>query len=149
MLSRREHASAEVAERLREQGYAAPLIETLVSELVEERLLDDERYAQAVVRARAARGKGPRRIRMELVEAGVGEVLISQALETAPDFHAIARALRQRKFGPEAPADWAERSRQSRILQYRGFSNDHIASAFESSGADDPDFPELSADDDP
>ena len=46
--------------------------------------------------------------------------------EEAPDFLALARAARLRKFGPELPKDRKERARQARFLQYRGFSNDHI-----------------------
>ena len=144
MLSRREHASSELSARLGEQGFAAPLIELLIEELREERLLDDERYALQFVRARAERGQGPRRIRMQLSETGLSDGLITRALETAPDFHAIARALRRRRFGDEPPADWTERARQSRFLQYRGFSNDHIASAFGNSAGDEPDALDLS-----
>lgn len=149
MLSRREHACAQLASALRERGFEGALVDSLVAELREERLLDDARYALQLVRSRAERGQGPRRIRLELAAAGVDEALISQALDGAPDFHAIAAGLRRRRFGVEPPADWTERARQSRFLQYRGFSNDHIASAFGSSGGSDTDFPELSADDDP
>ena len=148
MLSRREHASSEVSSRLLELGFAAPLVEALIAELSEERLLDDERYAVQYVRSRAERGQGPRRIRMGLTESGLDAALITRALETAPDFHAIARALRQRRFGAEPPEDWPERARQSRFLQYRGFSNDHIASALGASAGDEPDSFELSPDDD-
>ena len=41
------------------------------------------------------------------------------------------RAARARKFGPELPKDWKERSRQARFLQYRGFSTDHIRAVLE------------------
>jgi regulatory protein len=41
--------------------------------------------------------------------------------------------VRNRKFGPEPPADWPEKARQARFLQYRGFSSDHIRLAL---GAD-------------
>jgi regulatory protein len=34
--------------------------------------------------------------------------------------------VRRRRFGPEVPADWKEKGRQSKFLQYRGFSSDHI-----------------------
>ena len=121
---------------MQEKGFGADLLADLILELQEERLLDDARYAITYVRSHAERGQGPRRIRMELKEARLPEALIEQALESAPDFHAIARALRVRRFGAELPADWHERARQSRFLQYRGFSNDHIASALRSSGDD-------------
>jgi SOS response regulatory protein OraA/RecX len=60
---------------------------------------------------------------------------IDAALAEGPDWHELATQTRVRRFGPEAPADWAERSRQMRFLQYRGFSTDHIRSALGSSGA--------------
>jgi regulatory protein len=52
-----------------------------------------------------------------------------------------------RRFGAEVPQDWPERARQSRFLQYRGFSNDHIASALDGSGADPPILDDLLEDD--
>jgi regulatory protein len=62
---------------------------------------------------------------------------IDAALATGQDWRARAFEVRIRKFGPEAPEDWAERARQARFLQYRGFSSDHIRAA---TGADfDPD----------
>jgi regulatory protein len=149
MLSRREHSTRQVASGLRERGFAEALVEALLEELQSERLLDDERYAVQFVRARATRGQGPRRIRMELKEAGVDDSLVTRALETAPDFHAVARALRRRRFGDALPEDHTERARQSRFLQYRGFSNDHIASALRNAEGTASEFPDLSLDDDP
>ena len=68
---------------------------------------------------------------------GVGESVAAAApyygvipwASAQPDWSAIAREVRRRRFGPKAPADWAEKGRQARFLQYRGFSNDHIRSA--------------------
>ncbi len=109
-----------------------------VEGLVKERLLDDARYAESYVHAHARRGQGPRRIRQGLIAAGLSGVLTDEALAAGPDWAALARDLRQRKFGAAPPADWPERARQMRFLQYRGFSNDHIRSALGSSGADEP-----------
>ena len=55
---------------------------------------------------------------------------IAEALQAGPDFAALCRDVRRRRFGAELPAEWKERARQSRFLQYRGFSSDHIRSAF-------------------
>ncbi|MDH3812818.1 MAG: RecX family transcriptional regulator, partial [Gammaproteobacteria bacterium] len=35
-----------------------------------------------------------------------------------------------KKFGTSAPSDFKEKARQMRFLQYRGFEQDHIQSAF-------------------
>jgi regulatory protein len=37
--------------------------------------------------------------------------------------------IRARKPGYQPPDDWAEKVRQARFLQYRGFSSDHIRAA--------------------
>ena len=126
LLGRRDFARAELARKLLDQGYAAGAVEAAVAELVEERLLDDTRFVDNAVRAQAGRGHGPARIRQELSAAGIPGELIDQALATGPDFVALCRQVRARRFGAEPPASWAEKGRQARFLQYRGFSSDHI-----------------------
>jgi len=135
MLARREHASGELLDKLTERGYDAALCQAAIDELIDERLVDDVRFAAAYVRSHAARGQGPRRLRQDMGAAGLPAALIQAAIDEGPDWHQLAAQTRQRKFGDEPPADWAERARQSRFLQYRGFSNDHIRSALGSSGA--------------
>ena len=65
--------------------------------------------------------------------SGLSEAAIDEAVkgEDAPDFLALARAARARKFGPGIPQDRKERAKQARFLQYRGFSNDHIRAVLE------------------
>jgi regulatory protein len=138
LLARRDFSVAELESQLKERGYAADAIQQAVEGLTAERLLDDARYVENYVHAHAQRGQGPRRIRQDLLAVGLDEPLVEAALKAGPDWAALARDLRLRKFGPELPADWPERARQMRFLQYRGFSNDHIRSALGSSGADEP-----------
>ena len=138
MLARREHASGELLAKLIERGYDAVVCQGVIDELIDERFLDDVRFASAYVRSHAARGHGPRRLKQDMSAAGLPADLIETALAEGPDWHQLAQHTRQRKFGEELPADWAERSRQSRFLQYRGFSNDHIRSALGGSEADLP-----------
>jgi len=130
LLAGRDFGRAELAERLGRRGYQAELIAAVVQALVAERLLSEERFTGQFVRQHAARGHGPVRIRMELRERGVADADIDEALDaSAEDWAAIAREARRRRFGPGAPADWHERARQARFLQYRGFSAEHIRAA--------------------
>ena len=129
LLARRDFGSAELAGRLRERGYDEPTVATLIASLLERRVLDDARFAMHFVAYRAGRGQGPARIRRELGDLDVDSTLADEAVAAGPDWLALARDVRRRRFGPEAPEDWAEKSRQARFLQYRGFSNDHIRSA--------------------
>ena len=129
LLARRDYASGELAGKLGERGFEAPVIQPLIEELRARHLLDDERYAGHFVQYRLTRGQGPIRIRRELKEAGVTAPLIDAALASVSDWAEIARQVRRRRFGAKAPVSWPEKGRQARFLQYRGFSNDHIRSA--------------------
>jgi regulatory protein len=128
LLARREYASAELGAALARKGYAPGPVAEVTAVLLEERLLDDTRYAEALVRQLVMRGQGPSRIRQELQQAGVPASVADAAMATGPDWVALAREVRVRKFGAAVPRDWPERARQMRFLQYRGFSNDHIGS---------------------
>jgi regulatory protein len=130
LMSRRDFASTELSDRLRSQGYAADPVADAILELVEERLLDDQRYVTHFVAWHSGRGHGPARIRQDLAATGLPSELVSGALEAGPDFAALCREVRTRRFGAELPAEWKEKARQARFLQYRGFSSDHIRSAF-------------------
>ena len=128
-LARRDYACGELGGKLRERGYAAAVVQVVVTDLATRRLLDDARYALHFVEYHRARGQGPIRIRRDLEAFEVDDAHIEAALAAVPDWSAVARDVRRRRFGPKAPADWKEKGRQARFLQYRGFSNDHIRSA--------------------
>ena len=138
LLGRRDYASGELLTKLTVSGYTQEAAQAAVSALQEERLLDDSRFLDNFVRAHAGRGQGPARIRQELAVLGFAAAEIQAALEAGPDFAALCREVRARKFGAQPPASWAERGRQGRFLQYRGFSSDDIRLAT----GQDPDISE-------
>jgi regulatory protein len=145
LVARREHSTAEASAALLRKGYDADVVANTIAELQQERLLDDARYAEMLVRMLTGRGQGPQRVRHALQEAGIPAEGIAAALDTAPDWSELAADVRRRKFGAHVPRDWPGRARQMRFLQYRGFSKDHIASALGGSGAD-PELAESSDD---
>jgi regulatory protein len=128
-LARRDYACGELATKLRARGFEPALVQALVADLAARRVLDDARYTGHYVDYHRARGQGPLRIRRDLEAFGVAAALIDAALAAVADWAAVASEVRRRRFGPAVPADWAEKGRQARFLQYRGFSNDHIRSA--------------------
>jgi regulatory protein len=146
LVARREHSTAEATSALLRKGFDAAVVAAAVTELQQDRLLDDGRYSEALVRMLTNRGQGPQRVRHALIEAGLGPEAVAAALDTAPDWGELAADVRRRKFGARIPKDWPGRARQMRFLQYRGFSKDHIASALDGSGAD-PELAETSPDD--
>ena len=129
LLGRREYARGELATTLQRKGFEAQAVAEALSELAGEGLLNDERYTEALIRQLAARGQGPARIRQALQAAGIASDQVAGALESGPDWRALAAQTRQRKFGSGIPGSWPERARQMRFLQYRGFSSDQIAGA--------------------
>jgi regulatory protein len=133
LLARRDWPTGELSAKLREAGGDGDATAAVIAELAAERLLDDARYAERYAASRAERGQGPLRIAAELASLGVSRELIEAALASGPDWREIARGVRRRKFGAAAPGSWAEKARQARFLQYRGFSSDHIRAA---TGAD-------------
>jgi len=129
LLARRDFATGELREKLRSQGYDTSVVEETVAELSEEGMLNDVRYAEHFVAYHAQRGHGPVRIKSDLKAMGLSGDLLENALASGPDWSVLAREVRIRRFGEEAPETWAEKSRQARFLQYRGFSTDHIRTA--------------------
>jgi regulatory protein len=137
LLARRDFASPELRRQLEEQGFDAALAAEVVDDLVEGRVLQDSRYAENYVAYHSDRGQGPVRIGADLKGLGLDAETIDAALATGPDWRARAREVRIRRFGLAEPKSWAEKGKQARFLQYRGFSADHIQAAL---GADfDPD----------
>jgi regulatory protein len=133
LLARRDWITGELSATLESSGCDPQATARVIADLVEARLLNDARYAERYVATRAERGQGPVRIAAELAALGASRELIDAAIESGPDWCAVAGAVRRRKFGPAAPDSWAEKARQARFLQYRGFSADHIRAA---TGAD-------------
>jgi regulatory protein len=134
LLARRDYSTSELRKKLQDRGYLEGAIEPVLIDLEETRKLDDQRYGANVVAYRARRGQGPARIRNELRRSGLKDDQIDEAVKTgddAPDFVALAREARRRKFGADLPKDWKERAKQARFLQYRGFSTDHIRAVLE------------------
>ena len=129
LLARRDYLRAELGERLRTRGFEAAATAEVLAALTAERLLDDARCAERFVAYRAERGHGPLRIGRDLRAQGAEPALIDAALAAGPDWRTLACQVRRRKFGAAAPAGWAEKARQARFLQYRGFSSDDIRAA--------------------
>jgi regulatory protein len=135
LLARREYGRQEMVNKLRSKGFAPALIDSVVEQLVAERLLSDERFVDAFVRSRGNRGYGPRRIEAELRERGISDELSDERLAAGPsedesDWVARAAEVRSRKFGEELPKDFPERAKQMRYLEYRGFTHEQIRAVF-------------------
>jgi regulatory protein len=133
LLARREHSRRELEQKLGARGFAEDLIEPTLDALEESGELASARFTASFIRARAAKGQGPARIRAELAERGIAREQAAELLREADiDWAALATSVRDKRFGAERPADFKERARQARFLEYRGFDSEQIGSALKS-----------------
>jgi regulatory protein len=130
LLARREHSRLELEQKLAARSFAEPLVAEVLDELEHDGLLSAERFAQSFVETRVARGQGPRRIRRDLAARGV-EPSAGHLDDARFDWDALARETRLKRFGPGRPSSLAEKARQVRFLEYRGFGHDQIRRALE------------------
>lgn len=138
MLARREHSVAELRDKLRARDYGDGHIDAVLGDLVRERLLCEDRFVENFLGSYTRRGQGPVWLRAELERRGIAGPVIADALRAAAtDWVAEAAAVRRKRFGPEPPADFRDRARQARFLQYRGFTADQVRAALGGSLADD------------
>ena len=129
-LARREYGQRELEQKLIAAGFESVTVTATVDKLTSEGLQDDRRFIENFVHSRINQGKGPIRIGKELGERGLNAGMIEAVLEdVAEDWCALARQVRDKKFGPGLPRDFKEKARQMRFLQYRGFDSDHIQAA--------------------
>ena len=125
LLARREHARAELAKKLSVHAEDPAEIERVLDELETRGWLSERRVVEQRVHTLRARF-GIRRIERDLLAKGVSAEAVAAAL---PDLKSgeleAARAVWARKFD-RPPRTAAERARQARFLQGRGFDLDVI-----------------------
>jgi len=126
LLARREYSRHELESRLSAKGHAHEDVAACLDALAEQGLQSDERFAEHFVRSRIQRGQGPRKVRAELDQRGVGRETVNEALEDAEvDWYQLAAETLARRFsGPgDAPK---ERAKRERFLAGRGFDFDQL-----------------------
>ena len=127
LLTRREHSVDELRRKLKRRGYAAVTIDAVVTSLRDAESVSDVRFAQSFVRVRSERGQGPLRIRAELRDRGVTDVLADEVLTVASEFWLEhARKARAKRFGEAAPMTRDDWNKQARFLAQRGYPGDLI-----------------------
>ncbi|WP_324044175.1 regulatory protein RecX [Aeromonas dhakensis] len=124
-LARRESAESELARRLRQQGYLEEVIEAVLDYCRGYNWVNDERYGAMAVRAGAAKGHGPLKIRFELRRKGLDDGQIDAAFEQPElDWFELALELLERRANLADLADFKLRMKWLKYLLGRGFSQD-------------------------
>ncbi|MDR0182541.1 recombination regulator RecX [Lysobacter arvi] len=129
LLARREHSRKELNRKLTSRGLDADEVQAAVDRLAGEGWQDDRRFAESLVRSRAASGYGPLRIRAELSTHGLDGEAVARAMGTFEgDWSENARDLVRRRFGKTLD-DLAQRRKAADFLIRRGFDGDTVRTA--------------------
>ena len=125
LLARREHSRGELARKLGQTGFEHQDITHLLDEFEAKNWLSDRRFAESWVADHRSKA-GSVKLAYDLRQRGVSDKLIESVLGEQRDSELErAREVWRKKFG-SAPADAAEKTRQMRFLQSRGFPLDIV-----------------------
>ena len=131
LLSRREHSTYELTQKLKKRNFDIDAIEATLDGLRQENLLSDSRFIESIVNSRVNSGFGPLKILYELRQKGISperaeDYLSGLSVEWGP----LMAVQRSKKYGPGLPVDYKEKMKQARFLQNRGFSPESVMRLF-------------------
>ncbi|MBW3623804.1 MAG: RecX family transcriptional regulator [Armatimonadetes bacterium] len=133
LLSYRSRSLSEIENRLRQKGFAPPLVKRVTEDLTAAGLLDDTAFAEGWVRNRQqSKPRGKSLLRWELRQKGVSRETAESALESLqPEDESEAAQRLARKYLEREKSD-DPRVRQRRVigmLQRRGYNWEVIREA--------------------
>lgn len=126
MLASREHSCFELKQKLLQRDFSLVLINQTIEKLISQNLICDKRFTECYIRSRSAKGFGPLRISQELQAKGISKELVTLYLRQNKPSLDDLKKVRIKKFGSELPKNLSDRAKQTRYLQYKGFSLEEI-----------------------
>ena len=130
LLTRREHSQQELARKLAQRGVAADVAQTVIGQLHDAGWQSNDRFAEVLLRSRAANGYGPAYIRAELASHGLSREAISSTMDGFDgDWVENARDLLRRRHPQALTGDLAARRKAADALLRRGYAMDCIRTA--------------------
>jgi len=121
LLGYRERSAAELALRLKDDGFPQTVVFDVLDSLQASGLVDDERFAEHLVRTRAAGGYGRQHIVRELMQNGIDRGAAESFIDTSQTGADEAQRLRS-LVAAHPPKDRRERDRLLRKLVAKGFA---------------------------
>lgn len=138
LLGYRERSTAELTARLADDGFPAAVVSDVADSLQASGLLDDERFAEHLVRTRAAGGYGRQHIVRELMQNGIDREAAESYFDTTETAASEAERLRS-LVAAHPPKDRRERDRLLRKLVAKGFAPGAVLDAMRYAGDADLD----------
>ena len=130
-LARREHSRLELYQKLKQRQFEPDVINSELNKLLDEGLQSDERFAEAFLRSRIDKGKGPNIILSELSQRGIDELIASNVISNITDeeWNDLAYEAMNKKLGNEAELDYDKQLKLMKFLSNRGFTRSQIEKA--------------------
>ncbi len=130
LLSRREHSSKEIREKLLLRFDDKVIINSVITKLEENNLINDTRFAEAYVSSRKRKGFGPKKISFELLSKGVSESVANRIIDEEGGWKKAAKLAFTKKFKNGLSSDLTNSLKQKSFLKNRGFGFKEIESVF-------------------
>ena len=130
LLSRREHSSKEIREKLILRFDDIVIINSVITKLEENNLINDTRFAEAYVSSRKRKGFGPKKITFELLSKGVSESVANRIIDEEGGWKGAAKLVFTKKFKNGLSSDVKNSLKQKSFLKNRGFGFKEIESVF-------------------
>lgn len=127
LLARRPYSSAEITRYLRRQKIDDAIIQNVIDDLTEAKLIDDDAFAAYWVEQRETfRPRSRLALRQELSQKGVGREIVGEALESIDEADAARRVARKQagRWRGLPEAEW--RAKLTRYLVRQGFPYDVV-----------------------
>ncbi|WP_425291142.1 regulatory protein RecX [Enterovibrio nigricans] len=131
MLARRDHSELELRQKLAQRQCSPEDIDAAIENCHYHHWLDDQRFAESLLRQGVYKGHGWQRICFDAKRKGISAAQLESAQKNQQhDWYELAKALAQRRFGdldgifPDV--DFKQRAKWVRYLNSRGFTFDQI-----------------------
>lgn len=132
LLSRREHSSVELRQKLRQKGGQEEDVDTVLAWCQLQNYQCDSRYCAMLIRSKVAKGYGPLLMMQAARAQGLERELVMDVLaELDIDWFALALKQYQKKFATLAIKDFQDKQKRMGFLQRRGFNAEQVQYAIQ------------------
>ena len=128
LLARRPYSSAEISRYLRRHQMDDEIIQNVIDDLTEAKLIDDDAFAAYCVEQRETfRPRSRLALRQELSQKGVEREIVAEALSYVDEIDAARRVARKQagRWRGLAEAEW--RTKMTRYLMRHGYPYDVVS----------------------
>jgi regulatory protein len=138
LCSRSEHCSSDIQEKLKLWGHSAEDSELVIAKLVEEKYIDDERFARAYVKDKFRFNHwGKQKIAFMLRSKNISSEIMELAFEEIEDegySNELRKLLTDKEKSIKAKDQYDKRNKLMRFAMGRGFESDQIYAVLKEMG---------------